>query len=251
MQCGPALGASASAAERQRLIRAGLWTAGLWVLIEFSVRDLMLIATVGVALHSGNRLQPGALMVLSFGLLWPAMLILGLVFLRRIQREGLSWAALGYRSWRSAILPGLIGAIVLLGLSFVEDSMTHKLFGTELDDRFTEMTKAAGLRPRIFLLLPANGVLAPMVEELAWRGYIQTRLIRGWGPSTGIAVTAALFALKHVIVDFSFHRIISLVPGGLLLGVVGYRCGTSASTVLHVLANFTATLGAILEIWHQ
>lgn len=232
-------------------MRAGLGAAVRWSLIEFSVRDLILIAIAGLVLHFGNRLRPGELMILNYGLLWPAMLILGLVFLRRIQREGLTWAALGYGSWRSAILPGLIGAIVALGLAFVEDPMTHKLFGTESADQFMEMRRAAGLPVGIFLLLPANGVLAPVVEELAWRGYIQTRLIRGWGSCTGIAVTVLLFALNHVVVDASFHRILGLLTGGLVLGVVGYRWGTSASTVSHVLMNSAATLIALFEIWNQ
>ncbi|MGQ0568679.1 MAG: lysostaphin resistance A-like protein [Armatimonadota bacterium] len=233
---------------RRRAVRSGLGAAVRWTLIDFSVRDLILFAIAGLALHSGNRLQPGELIILSYGLFWPAMLILGLVFLRRIQREGLPWAALGYGPWRWAILPGLIGAIIVLGLSFVEHPITHKLFGTESADQSMEMRRAAGLPAGIFLLLPANGVLAPVVEELAWRGYIQTRLIRGWGSRTGIAATVLLFALNHVVVDASFHRIVILLTGGLVLGVVGHRWGTSASTVTHVLMNSAATLIALFEL---
>ncbi len=238
-----------SPAERARAARAGLAAAGLWLLIEFGIRDIAYIAIFARTIASGKTPDLRKSAIFSFMLLWPAMLALGLVFLRLSRRRGLSWSALGYRSWRMSILPGVLAAALAWGLIRGTSDLTEALFGTGMVDQFVAEAKAGGFYAMVLALLPANGVLGPVVEELAWRGYIQTCLIQGWGPRTGIAVTALLFALKHTIVDLSFYRIISLVVGGFVYGIVGYRWGTSASTVVHVLGNTEATIEVMLEIW--
>ncbi len=239
-----------SAAERNRAVRAGVSAAGLWVLIEFGVRDVGLVTSVLLAKLSGRSLGIGGLMTANILLLGPAMLILAGTFLRLIRKGGLNWEALGYRPLRSSLLPGLIAATLTWGLNHGTGHLTGYFFGTAEADQFIQGMKAAGLPVVIVGLLPSNGVLGPMVEELAWRGYIQTHLIRGWGVRRGIVATALLFALKHVVVDLSLWRIISLVVNGLTYGIVGYRWGTTASTILHVLGNSAATL-EILEILQE
>ena len=245
------MSANPSASERTRAVRAGLSAVGLWIVIEFGIRDVAWRAFVWAAERSGRRLGSGELMTLNAALLWPALVVLGLAFLWLKRREGLSWSALGYRPWRSAILTGIISLIVIWGLSLGASALTVHLLGTGKEQRFMDAMRAAGLPMMLVTMLPANGILGPMVEELAWRGYIQTHLIRGWGLRSGIVVTAVLFALKHVIVDFSFYRILILLAGGVALGITGYRWGTSASTIAHVLLNSLATVSAMLEIWHQ
>lgn len=250
MNGDPAM-ARRSRVERDRAVRAGLFAAGLWILIEFGGRDVVERGIVELVQRSGRHLGPGEFFAIGVLLTGPTLLVLGLIFLRLIRKAHLPWTALGYRPWRAAIIPAVI-ALVLDGVVGLGTSrVTVSLFGTRTTARFFDAMRAAGLPVAVYGLLPVNGLLGPVVEELVWRGYIQTHLVRGWGPATGIVVTAVLFALKHVIVDLSFFRIVSLLAGGLLLGILGYRWGTSASTVFHVLLNSTATLSVILEIWHQ
>ncbi len=237
-----------SVAERNRAGRAGLHAAGLWTLIEFGVRDVGLVTSVVLAKLTGRSLGIGGIMTASVLLLGPAMLILAVVFLRLIRKKGFSWEALGYRPLRSSFLPGLIAATLAWGLNRGTHGLTEYLFGTAEGDLHTLAMKGTGLPVLIVGLLPANGVLGPMVEELAWRGYIQTHLTQGWGVRIGIVATALLFALKHVVVDLSYYRIITLVVGGFTYGIVGHRWGVTASTILHVMGNSAATSEAILEI---
>jgi membrane protease YdiL (CAAX protease family) len=91
------------------------------------------------------------------------------------------------------------------------------------------------------VMLAANGIAGPIGEELAWRGVVQTALLRVWGPVAAIVVTGVLFALKHVALDGSLARITTLVMLGLVLGLVRHRWGTGSSTVAHVVANLLAT----------
>lgn len=232
---------------RLRAVRAGLSWAGLWVLIEFATRTGLGWVVLRLARLLGSRPGIAEIYTLSAVLLWPAVIILGIVFYRRVRREGLTWAELGYRSGRSALAAGLISGVVFLGLGVVSYIDAY-LFGEA--ERYKQAMLAAGPLAE-FIMLPVNGILAPVVEELAWRGYVQTHLIRGWSPRTGIIVTSVLFAAKHNLVDLSFSRTASLIVGALGLGIVGYRWGTTASTIAHVMLNFITTLALLLDVYFK
>jgi hypothetical protein len=121
------------------------------------------------------------------------------------------------------------------------------VFGTPNDvgvgAAFVEMSTLA-----VAATLLANGVVAPIAEELAWRGVVQTALVDAYGATVGIAVTAALFVAKHVVVDLGATplRLASLVFLAVVWGALRHRYGTSSSIVAHVLANTSATALAIL-----
>ena len=91
------------------------------------------------------------------------------------------------------------------------------------------------------LLLVANAADSAVCEEIAWRGVVQTALVRAWGPWIGIGVTVVLFALKHVLMDATFARITTLLMLGLVFGIVRHRWGTGSSTVTHVVVNLYST----------
>lgn len=97
-----------------------------------------------------------------------------------------------------------------------------------------------------FLLI--NGILVPIVEELAWRGVIQTALMESFGTVIGSVVTAAAFVLKHVIVDQGepWSRLVSLIVLALLLCGLRVRFGTASSTVTHIGVNSISTALIIL-----
>ncbi|WP_218780602.1 CPBP family intramembrane glutamic endopeptidase [Halorarum halophilum] len=105
---------------------------------------------------------------------------------------------------------------------------------------------AIGASPWVaVLLLVGNGLLAPIAEERVWRGIVQTELVDTWGVAPGIAVTAVLFALKHVVVDGSVARLTTLLALGLVFGLVRHRWGTASSTVTHVATNTIASASII------
>jgi membrane protease YdiL (CAAX protease family) len=97
-------------------------------------------------------------------------------------------------------------------------------------------------------ILVANGIVAPIAEEIAWRGVVQTALVDAYGVTVGIAVTAAVFVAKHVVVDLGATplRLLSLAVLAVAWGVLRHRYGTSSSIVAHVLANTSATALVIL-----
>ena len=95
----------------------------------------------------------------------------------------------------------------------------------------------------LLALVAVNGVLGPIAEEIAWRGVVQTVLTDAFGALAGIALTAVVFAAKHVVVDLGATpmRVASLLFLAFAWGILRHRYGTGSAMVAHVLANTTAT----------
>ncbi len=77
---------------------------------------------------------------------------------------------------------------------------------------------------------------APVVEELFFRGLIQTRLIGRWGPVLGIGATSILFGSAHLIGwqgPISLVYALAIVGAGAVLGTMRHltgRLGTSMAS---------------------
>jgi len=92
---------------------------------------------------------------------------------------------------------------------------------------------------RFTLAILAVG-LAPVVEEFFFRGLIQSRLSRRFGPVIGILVAAALFAAVHLLVwVFPIHFLLGAAFGL----VVWVTRSIWAGVFLHAVNNLLALLG--------
>jgi membrane protease YdiL (CAAX protease family) len=92
-----------------------------------------------------------------------------------------------------------------------------------------------------------NGILVPIVEEYLWRGQIQIRLLRVIPAAAAIAVTAVLFSLKHVLVDASWSRFLTLVAFGVICGIVALRGDWRNSAAMHVCVNTVTTAAGLVQ----
>lgn len=94
---------------------------------------------------------------------------------------------------------------------------------------------------------------APIVEELFFRGLIQTRLVGRYGPVVGIGVTSVLFGAAHLIGwagPISLVNALAIAGAGVALGTMRHltgRLGTSMMT--HSFFNAQALL--ILAFVHS
>lgn len=88
--------------------------------------------------------------------------------------------------------------------------------------------------------------LAPgFAEEMMMRGYMQRRFLQRWSPSLSIFVSAAMFALMHILP----HTVVFAFPIGLWLGYVAWKTDSIWPTILgHALIN---GVWNILNISHQ
>ena len=96
-----------------------------------------------------------------------------------------------------------------------------------------------------FLLFFAVVVLAPLSEEIVFRGFLQQILEKQWNDSTrAVLFTALIFSLIHMN-PYWFFQIYIL---GIFLGFLAWKTNSIiAPLILHGLNNFIALLLSILE----
>ena len=93
--------------------------------------------------------------------------------------------------------------------------------------------------PRTLNLMGA-GIAAAFIEELFFRGWMQTLLRKRFRPIPAIACTSLIFALAHVIANPLIHSLAVFFPG-LIMGFLRERHGNIASsTAFHAIANIWA-----------
>lgn len=85
---------------------------------------------------------------------------------------------------------------------------------------------------------------APLVEELFFRGLVQTRLVERLGPASGIAIASVLFGAAHLTAwngPETFLYAWAVAGGGLVLGLLRYLTGRlGPAVVAHALFNAQA-----------
>jgi len=93
----------------------------------------------------------------------------------------------------------------------------------------------AGLLAQVLLAV----ILAPVTEELLYRGLCLSYLRKGFSPKTAVVLQAALFGLFHG----TMLQLVYAFAIGLLLGIAALRFKTvKASMIMHVAFNATSCL---------
>ncbi len=220
---------------------------GLWIGLEFVLRDGGVLLLMWLLLPRPITPVPWERVVgFSAFMVVVATLVLGWVFVRKVFREGVSWSEIGYDWSRGALTVGVLGGVALVWVTGHAALLDDKIFRDPSHAQLAFALRNAGSLTRGALVL-GNGLLGPVVEELAWRGYVQTRLAAAWPHGRALVVTALAFSVKHMIVDVSVSRALMLGTAALVLGLIRAHRGTSASTVAHVVMNLQGTLLVIVS----
>jgi uncharacterized protein len=115
----------------------------------------------------------------------------------------------------AAFVTPLVGLIstILMGL-FMQESESLK----EMSDIFRSHGQGGFLVPLALMI----GATPALCEEILFRGYVQTRLIRSLRPSIGIAFASVLFAAFHM----DYVHALGVLPLGLYLGWITWQSGS-------------------------
>jgi membrane protease YdiL (CAAX protease family) len=226
--------------RRAKAARDAVGAVAVWTALEGTVRwagQVLALLAAPTAEGIAGRLETAD----AWAVLVSAVL-LGVCFRRRARSRGLGWVELGYRCTREAAAAGVTGGIAVTAVAaLAAGTVDGPVFGPGRTDGVLRGIAEAGPWVAV-LVVVANGLVGPAVEEYAWRGYVQRAATETWGPAAGAAATAAAFTAKHVVVDLSAGRTASLAVIALALGAIAARWGTAASTVAHAILNTTATL---------
>ena len=96
----------------------------------------------------------------------------------------------------------------------------------------------------IVLFVIGAVILAPIIEELLFRGLLLRALLRRMAPVTAVVVSAVIFALVHYLGDPNTLPFLPALTGlGAVLAVVALRSGElSTSIFIHAGFNLTTTI---------
>jgi uncharacterized protein len=170
-----------------------------------------------------------------------------LALLFRVQYDRPFWRSLGWRSF-STPLP-------LVALMGVATAYAVSLFGTLIRTPTSpnEITKLLE-NPKSFILMTIFGItLAPLCEELAFRGFLQPLLVRTLGAVPGILAAALPFGLLHYReYGNSWRHAVIVAAAGAAFGWMRHRTGsTRASAIMHASYNalFFVSMAAQKPSW--
>jgi len=175
--------------------------------------------------------------------------ILLLIWLVTVHKYHIGWSALGIRrppGWYLAlVLPILLGMYLAAGaVSWV----IIKLFygGTANNPQVKDLTGGGGFSwTSLILALITASIVAPVIEELLFRGMLYGWLRTRWSAVGGGVLSAAIFSGAHAIPLI----LASIFVVGLTLAIVYEKTkSTLATMTLHSLFNTIGVLAVFIDL---
>ena len=123
---------------------------------------------------------------------------------------------------------------------FQDDPLVGPFTG-QFDQRLEQLEK----QPFILAIFGVMAVtVAPLFEELLFRGFLQPLFTRTFGVIAGILITGVLFGALHAPeYKFVWQYAAAVSFVGVVLGIVRYRTGSIIpSTVMHACYNAVAAV---------
>ena len=230
------------AKARPSVVKPILATLGLHIGTALLAACLVLVCD-GIA---GSRGQNGSAILYGIVLVQQVLTLLGLRLLLRPGEtaEALFAIVSPDRVWARSLLIRTgntmlgLGALMAIGVLLSEGNLSGPT---------GSLAESARLKGAAFWMsLPATVLLAPVAEELLFRGYLLKRLIAaGLGHWPVMLLTAALFGLMHY--HLGLHGVIVIGAGGVLLAYTRLKTGSIWPCIaMHMGWNGLITLLGVL-----
>jgi membrane protease YdiL (CAAX protease family) len=214
------------------------------------VREILGAIAIGLAVMLAGTLPRNALFAAN--LRWfaevpwavPAVAVYLACFWRYLDRDDVRSKALravpiDAKTWLRALLAGGFGIVALVACLRIANAFIE-LPSQHLPD-------LAGVPPStVIALLIAAAPIAGIVEEAAFRGYMQGALEKCVGPALAILITGTMFALSHL--DFTWVLWPYYLAVSALYGAVTYLTRSILpSIVLHTAGNLYSNADLLLH----
>ncbi|TMJ01434.1 MAG: CPBP family intramembrane metalloprotease [Alphaproteobacteria bacterium] len=159
------------------------------------------------------------------------------------------WRARGYLALVAPRRGGVALGVLFLAILLVASDLFTLLLGREVVPGFMrDAYRSAQNSGALALFFCAVVIVAPISEEIAFRGFLFRGLSASWlGVSGAIIATSAGWTAMHVQYDaFTLTQIFLI---GLLLGWIRWASGSTLLTILlHMLANLVACIQAAIKV---
>lgn len=228
--------------------RAPIW--GYQDLALFLSAVLPSLALAAALLRGSRMLAPGlffsdavrTLMFQSF----MYVLLVGALYMVISWRYGAPfWSALG---WTFPIPRALLllagGPALTLALSALGVVLRVPSDGSQIEGLITS-------RASLAMVMLFGVVLAPIFEEMLFRGFLLPLLARSLGPWPGVLLTAVPFALLHGAQNrWAWQPVLLIGIAGVAFGYVRYKTGSTTSAFLmHSSYNAMGFVGYSITHW--
>lgn len=235
------------------------WIHGLTGLLEI----LLLIGTsLAVAMLVQQNLSPGLMEALGVGTeaepdflaaslamgtqlaaqYGTLLLLVVIVGYARRRRRLSAYAIARPKNHKHPLVYGLVAGLIagiIPGIVFILQDISPIGSNTP----FWEVQAQAEWDWRFWLFMAIGSfAIIPIVEEAAWRGYVQGRLMEGFAPGAAVLITTLIFALLHIQylqADAALQlTFVGLVLASLIFGMITYRTGSLLPAIIaHALVN--------------
>jgi membrane protease YdiL (CAAX protease family) len=143
----------------------------------------------------------------------------------------------------SGVLPLWTWLVFVIGTPIVGiiSSELLSLFVTELSDNLKMIESVMRFHARSALpsLILLVAVTPGVIEELMFRGYLQSRLTERMPAALGILISALIFSIAHL----DLLHVVGVLPLGLWLGAIAWRADSVWPAILcHAMNNTIAVL---------
>jgi membrane protease YdiL (CAAX protease family) len=162
--------------------------AGLYLTVVIVATPLRLV---------GIRLDGPGLAL--FGAVLQAAVVVGVLRLFVVGNGALSWPEMGLRFSLPAVVRDLAWGAVFAPPIILITAVAVSLLVTIVGSTPTSPLPPSGTSIGLAINLVAGALIAPVYEELFFRGFATSAWARMVGPTTAIVRTSVLFALAHVI----------------------------------------------------
>jgi membrane protease YdiL (CAAX protease family) len=211
---------------------------GVQASIPILVRSFLTF--VGVTI---NNISSEAAGILSPLVLWSLIIanvvaiVLIVLVVRVYYNEPISLLGFTTKNMPKAVLYGIAGyAVTMLVLTSISYPIEQRV---GVDPTQQALAKSAMVPSLVPLLLLSGAIVAPIAEEVVFRGYLYKACRDQFKPMYAIGLNAALFSLLH----FELRAVLWLFILGIALAYVYEKTGNLVAPItLHMLNNTIAFL---------
>lgn len=140
-------------------------------------------------------LQPAVQLLMQ--VVWYSILLLYLCLMVRMRFRLPFWRTVGFRESRVGGLGRTGSYLLLTGTGALVSLVVGMLGGLMKPEGPIPMERLFQQRQSAIMILLAAVIVAPLVEELLFRGWLYPVLARSFGVAAGVAMTGALFGAIH------------------------------------------------------
>jgi uncharacterized protein len=190
--------------------------------IYFGIARIVIVLKIGEGINSSNITN------LSFSVLYgiQVILMLGVVWFYAIYWRRSRWKDLGltYYSLIKAIWYSFLALLLIMAINFVYVILMTRIFkisppSSKIEELITNKNVS------YVMLLVIVSVIAPVCEEIFFRGFLFQGFRKRWGAPTGMLISSVLFSAAHLdlynflpllaigwVLAYLFHKTKSLLP---------------------------------------